>query len=72
MINKPSEDDLKYIREHFSTSEKIFKQYINMRNSINDIYKLKYEVKDDLANSKEFELGFNAGVKVMLSLFLEI
>ena len=72
MIKKPDESLASYFREHYSASEVIFKEYLKMREAINDIYKLKYDIKDDLANSKEFEKGFIAGVKVMMSLFMDM
>ena len=43
-----------------------------MRKAINDIYRLKYDFEDPYSQSEDFRKGFNAGVKVMMALFLEI
>lgn len=72
MIEKPDESLASYVREHYSACELIFKKYKEMREVINDIYRLKYDVKDEIANTKEFEKGFIAGVKVMMSLFMDM
>ena len=72
MIEKPDESFASYVREHYSASEVIFKEYIKMREAINNIYRLKYTFEDEIANTKEFEKGFIAGVKVMMSLFMDM
>lgn len=72
MIEKPDESLAAYKRDYYSACELIFKEYKNMREAINDIYRLKYLVKDEIANTKEFEKGFIAGVKVMMSLFMDM
>ena len=72
MIEQPKPSDELYMRSHHTASESIYKEYMNMRDAVNQINKLKYEFDDKISTSKEFKKGFIAGVKVMMSLFMDL
>ena len=72
MIEQPKPEQELYMRNHHTVSENIYSEYMNMRSEINRINKLKYEFDDEISSSKEFRKGFVAGVKVMMSLFMDL
>ena len=72
MIKQPNPADELYMRAHFTASENIYKEYVKMRDEINNINREKYVVDDSICKSKEFKQGFIAGVKVMMSLFMDM
>ena len=42
------------------------------RKNIYGLKNLKYEIKDPYSNSEEFKQGFLAGVKTMMSIFMDL
>ena len=53
----------------FNRRETLWK-YISMRKSMLDYDNYKYENLDPYIKSKDFKAGFFAGVKIVLSLFI--
>ena len=64
------EDKNCYQRESFLIEEKLYESYISMRKSMLDYDNYKYENLDPYIKSKDFKAGFFAGVKIVLSLFI--
>ena len=61
-----------YTREKFTLEEKLYKDYVSMRKTMNDLENCKYAVDDKMLESTDFKQGFLAGVKIMSSLLLDI
>lgn len=68
-----NKDNESYIRDSFTFEEELFKLYIEMRQAVNRVEKMKYSGADDIIISNEdFKQGFLAGVKIMSSLLFDI
>ena len=57
--------------ENKDIEDRIYQEYIKMRKSLYDYQDYKYDNIDRFIYSEDFEYGFKAGIKVMLSIFLE-
>ena len=61
-----------YIRNYFTTAEKIYENYINIRREVNLMERLKYDVEEKYLNNEDYKQGFLAGIKVMTSIYMDL
>lgn len=59
------------IRTHYTMAEKLYTQYIEMKNSLNEELGKKYGIDNSNINSKDFKDGFIAGVKTLSALYFD-
>ena len=72
-MNKEDKSVLElYTRTHYTTAEKIYEKYMDMRDIINNQERIKYDIKDKYCANKDFKQGFIAGAKIMMSIFLDL
>ena len=61
----------RYIRESYSTAEKICKKYMEIRDLVNNVENIKYDLKDN-CDTQDFKQGVIAGINLMMSIFLDV
>ena len=62
----------RYTRTQYTVAEQIYKAHMEMRKNIYGLENLKYEMKDPYSSSEEFKQGYLAGVKTMMSIFMDL
>ena len=71
-MRKNDKDLELYIRDRFTTAEKIYLNYMNIRKEINFMENMKYSVEDEYSQNEDYKQGFLAGIKLMMSIFMDI
>ena len=71
MIELDSEFE-RYLREDYTMAEQIFEGFKVMRKAVMKEANVKYVKDDEMLNSKEYKLGFLAGVKCMSAMFMDL
>lgn len=59
------------IRTNYTMAEKLYTQYTEMKNSLNEELGKKYGIDNSNINSNDFKDGFIAGVKTLSALYFD-
>ena len=68
----PDKETELYMRKNFTIAEKIYEHYINIRRELSYMEKMKYDIKDDYILNEDYKQGFLAGIKVMMSIYMDM
>lgn len=61
-----------YIRHDFSFAEKLYENYLKMREAASNYESIKYSPEETSKNSNLRKEGFIAGIHIMLSLIADL
>lgn len=71
-MSEKDKSTIRYTREQYTFAETLYNNYIEMRECLNQVERLKYDIEDKYIINEDFKQGFIAGVKIMSSLFLDM